>query len=148
MATTALSSSTEILNAHNSYRQAITGVADLVWDAGLESDALQWATHIGNLGTLQHSTGTGQGENLWAGTSGAYTFTQMVDSWGSEKQYFKYGKFPDVSTTGNWWDVGHYTQIIWKNTQKVGCAGVNNGGWYWFVCRYSPPGNYVDQYPY
>ncbi|WP_197707084.1 CAP domain-containing protein [Calothrix sp. NIES-3974] len=25
-------------------------------------------------------------------------------------------------STGNWVDVGHYTQIIWRNTTEVGCA--------------------------
>ena len=47
--------------------------------------------------------------------------------------------------------VGHYTQIVWKNTTKVGCGIANSltdRGGEWVVCRYSPPGNYVGQKPY
>jgi len=61
--------------------------------------------------------------------------------------YFKNGTFPNVSTTGNWSDVGHYTQVIWKNTTEVGCGVArSNQGEIW-VCNYNPPGNYQGQNP-
>jgi hypothetical protein len=41
---------------------------------------------------------------------------------GAEKRYFRPGIFPDVSTTGNWYDVSHYTTMIWPTTERVGCA--------------------------
>jgi len=95
-----------------------------------------------------HSTGSGEGENLWAGTAERFSYTQMVNNWGKEKKYFKYGIFPNVSTSGNWTDVGHYTQIIWYNTTEVGCAKAPSGRYDIFVCRYSPPGNYIGQKVY
>jgi hypothetical protein len=83
------------------------------------------------------------------GTSGWFSVTQMVDSWGSEKQHFEYGNFPNVSSTGNWADVGHYTQIVWKDTTQVGCAGVDGGdGNYRLVYRYVSPGNVMGQNPF
>ena len=80
------------------------------------------------------------------GTDGAFSLTQMVDTWGQEKQNFRNGTFPNVSTTGNWFDVGHYSQMVWRNTKRVGCAGVTGSdGYYRLVCRYSPPGNVIGQ---
>ncbi|MBD1871420.1 SCP-like extracellular [Oculatella sp. FACHB-28] len=136
----------EILEAHNKYRAEVN-VAPLTWSDTLASNAQEWANHLASLGgnTLQHSPNSGEGENLWLGTSGAFTYTQMVDMWGEEKQYFVDGTFPDVSSTGNWFDVGHYTQMVWGDTTEVGCAIANAGGNDILVCRYNPPGNYLGQ---
>lgn len=37
---------------------------------------------------------------------------------------------------------GHYTQVVWANTKRVGCAAAEcrNGGTF-VVCSYDPPGN-------
>jgi Cysteine-rich secretory protein family len=139
-----------ILDRHNFYRNQV-GVPQLSWSPKLERDAQNWANHLASLGGNQliHSQERdGAGENLWMGTSGAYGFTQMVDGWGEEKQYFKPGNFPDVSTTGNWTDVGHYTQMVWRNTTEVGCAVASAGGNDILVCRYAPPGNYMGEKPF
>lgn len=135
----------EILNAHNQYRAEV-GVPPLTWSDTLASEAQEWANYLSSNGLFEHSGTSGQGENLWMGTSGAFSFTQMIESFGSEKQYFVPGTFPDVSSTGNWADVAHYTQMVWRNTTEVGCAGVDGSdGNYRLVCRYSPPGNVVGQ---
>jgi hypothetical protein len=65
----------------------------------------------------------------------------MVGGWGSEKRFFVRGAFPNNSRTGNWFDVGHYTQIVWPTTTRVGCAVASNGRNDYLVCRYSPAGN-------
>ena len=83
----------------------------------------------------------GQGENLWMGTTGAYSIETMIGNWASERRWFRAGIFPNVSTTGNWADVGHYTQMIWPTTTHVGCALQRSPRWDFLVCRYSPPGN-------
>lgn len=138
---------TEILNAHNKYRSELN-IAPLKWSEELAKHAKAWADRLASERKMYHSSGTGEGENLWMGTSGYYSLTQMVDGWGGEKKYYKDGIFPGVSTTGNWADVGHYTQIIWRNTTEVGCAKSTSGGNDYLVCRYSPPGNYMRQKPY
>ncbi len=140
----------ELLAAHNQYRRQV-GVPDLVWSEDLARDAQGWSNHLARLGgqTLQHSDDRNdQGENLWLGTSGAYSPTDMVKGWGDEQQYFRPGKFPDVSTTGNWSDVGHYTQVVWRNTTEVGCAKASGGGNEILTCRYRTPGNYMGQRPF
>lgn len=139
---------TDILNAHNKYRQELK-LPPLKWSDKISASAQNWANTLAAKRQFQHSGTKGLGENIWMGTAGYFSFTQMVDSWGGEKKYFKYGTFPNVSTTGNWSAVGHYTQIIWKNTTEVGCgfATVAKGNDY-LVCQYNPPGNYMGQKVY
>jgi hypothetical protein len=113
-----------LLAAHNRERSE-AGVPPLVWDEGLAAAAAVYAPIVARSGGLEHAPASmrqGQGENLWTGTRGAFPLEQMVRDWASEKHYFRAGVFPDVSSSGNWGDVGHYTQIIWRQTTRVGCA--------------------------
>jgi len=136
----------QILTAHNAYRNAV-GVPPLTWSNQLASDAQGWANNLAQTGQMVHAN-VPQGENLWMGTTGFFTLTSMVDSWGGERQFFKNGVFPNVSTTGNWADVGHYTQVVWRGTTQVGCALASGGGNDFFVCRYSPAGNITGAAPF
>ncbi len=70
----------EILVAHNSYREEVD-VPPLTWSDDLASHAQEWADYLASLGgeILEHSEDTGEGENLWRGTSDHYTYTEMVD---------------------------------------------------------------------
>jgi hypothetical protein len=70
---------------------------------------------------------------------------QMVGSFLSERGAFRPGRFPDVSDTGDWSDVGHYTQVIWPETRDVGCALAEAGRQEVMVCRYWPAGNVDGQ---
>jgi trans-aconitate methyltransferase len=36
--------------------------------------------------------------------------------------------------------IGHFTQMVWKDTCKIGCGWSGN----YMVCRYSPAGNILD----
>ena len=71
----------------------------------------------------------------------------MVTLWLAEKQYFKTGTFPHNSTSGKVQDVSHYTQLIWRKTDKVGCALSDAGPEEILVCRYSRPGNIIGEKP-
>ncbi|XHX78520.1 MAG: CAP family protein [Stenomitos frigidus ULC029] len=136
----------QILDAHNRYRKDV-GVSPLTCSDDLARDAQTWAKRLAAIGgnTLMHDDRDDEGENLWMGTAGAFSINDMVNAWGSEKKQFRQGVFPDVSKTGNWSDVGHYTQMIWRNTTQVGCAKTTAGGNDILVCRYSPPGNFMGQ---
>jgi uncharacterized protein YkwD len=135
----------EIVAVHNKYRAQV-GVPPIQWSNDLASQAQEWANYLTSNRLFQHSRVKGEGENLWIGTSHAYSFTQMIDSFGDEKQDFIDGVFPNVSNRVNWVNVGHYTQVVWKNTTHVGCAGLDGpDGMYRLVCRYSPPGNVFGQ---
>jgi hypothetical protein len=131
------------LALHNRER-AMWQVPPLAWDLGLAGAADQYASELVRTGSWGHSpkaTRPGQGENLWMGTTGAYQIGDMVGGWIGERRLFRAGVFPAVSATGNWIDVGHYTQMISSRTTRVGCAIRSGGGWTYLVCRYSPSGN-------
>jgi uncharacterized protein YkwD len=136
-----------LLAVHNRERAAI-GARPLVWDPGLAAAAAAYGPALERLGKLAHSppeARPGQGENLWMGTRDAYELEEMVGGWAAEKSLFRPGNFPAVSTSGNWSDVGHYTQMIWKDTTRIGCAVHKSRQWDFLICRYSPPGNVVGQ---
>mmetsp|Transcript_8027 Transcript_8027/g.20596 ORF Transcript_8027/g.20596 Transcript_8027/m.20596 type:complete len:283 (+) Transcript_8027:204-1052(+) len=126
----------EALVAHNNYR-ALHGVPDLVWDTAVEQSAQAWAD--GCRIPLEHSSGTGFGENLaW----GYGSMTAAIDAWYSEIDQYDYG---NPGFTGG---TGHFTQIVWKDTKRLGCAmgycpDVYGGYW---VCQYDPPGNYLGNF--
>src|SRR5215472_15234745 len=83
-----------ILKIHNDERAAVK-VPDLTWSDTLAADAKKWAEHLASLPPkptsssgwnqccggepdLVHATGTGQGENLWAGSAGGYSTADSV----------------------------------------------------------------------
>jgi len=137
-----------LLQQQNTYRSSLSLPA-LKWSEDLAKDALVWARHLASIDKGQHDPNVRgkEGENIFWGTTGAFSYVQMVDFWGSEKKDFSYGVFPDCRTS-NTAVVGHYTQMVWKNTTSVGCALASNGKTDYLVCRYSPPGNVEGEKPY
>jgi hypothetical protein len=89
-----------------------------------------------------------EGENLFTGTRGAYTYHEMVDLWVAERKDYVPGVTPNFSRTGNPEAVAHYTQIVWRDTTRVGCALASNRTDDYLVCRYSPPGNVIGERVY
>jgi hypothetical protein len=137
-----------VLAAHNVARTQ-AGVAPLTWDPALGNGAAAYAQQMAFTGIFAHSdrkARSGVGENLWMGSRGAFSVENMVGGWVSEREMFAPGFFPAVSRSGNWTDVGHYTQIIWPTTQSVGCAVASNASAEYLVCRYWPAGN-IDGRP-
>jgi uncharacterized protein YkwD len=137
-----------ILQDHNTYRSALQLPA-LEWSPALASDALAWARHLAETDKGQHDQDIigKEGENLWWGTANAFSFSDMVGAWGGEKKSYRDGLFPDCRANRAA-VVGHYTQIVWRNTTAVGCALVGNGHNDYLVCRYSPAGNIIGEKPY
>lgn len=138
-----------LLAAHNRERAALD-LPPLRWSGRLTQDATRWADRLAAGNRLQHETGggSGQGENLWAGTAGRYAPEAMVGAWSAEKAQFTPGVFPQVSRTGNWADVGHYTQMVWRDTREVGCAIGRGAAMDVLVCRYAAPGNVRGRSPF
>lgn len=131
-----------LLAAHNVERNRV-GTPPLAWDDNLEAEARVWARELVTTGRWEHDPAMhGHGENLWTGWGGrVWSPEEMVDQWTVEKRHYRHGVFPNVSRTGDWTAVGHYTQMIWSGTTHVGCAIESRGDRSVLACRYSPPGN-------
>jgi hypothetical protein len=134
---------TRVLALHNVERAA-AGLAPLVWDSQLGVEAARYAVTLAISNRFEHSSRASRsntGENLWMGTRGAFALDAMMYSWTSEKRLFKAGVFPAISRSGNWHAVGHYTQMVWPATRRVGCALATSATRDYLVCRYDPAGN-------
>jgi uncharacterized protein YkwD len=132
-----------ILKEHNNERQLLK-IPDLIWSDELAEYASEWALQLAkdNQG-LHHRKSNLYGENI-AYWSGSYSYAKGVSLWNEEKKYYKYKANGD-----DWAKTGHYTQVIWKDTRRVGCGCASGAsGQIFFVCNYDPPGNYRGQKPY
>ena len=138
------------LAAHNAERERLR-LPRLKWNRKLESEAGQWAQVLSRKGMLQHAdqgTRNSTGENLWMGSAGHWNVEKMVGMFIDERKHYRHDTFPNISRTGNWADVGHYSQIVWRDTREVGCAVVTGRGNDVLVCRYWPAGNVWGQKAY
>ena len=145
---TPMDSSARLLASHNLERSRVNA-PPLQWDPQLAAAAASYGPVLARMGRLEHSpraSRPGQRENLWMGPRGVYSPERMVGAWIDERAMFRPGVFPNVSRTGNWSHVSHYTQLIWKGTTRVGCAIQPAGQMEYLICRYSPPGNIDGKY--
>jgi pathogenesis-related protein 1 len=139
----------EIVTLHNTIRAEV-GVGPLCWSEKLAAYAQKWADHLASSRCrMEHRPRTGKwrqeyGENLFMGTAAHYGTADAVIVWAREK-----GKYPGGPLQASRWaDAGHYTQIVWRDTQRIGCGVGRCRGKLFVVCNYDPPGNFLGQCPY
>ncbi|KAJ8961896.1 hypothetical protein NQ318_021514 [Aromia moschata] len=74
-------------------------------------------------------------------------WSNAIKTWFDEYKYYSYGG-PVNSQNG------HYTQLVWADSEFVGCGytyyETNENFKYQklYACNYGPAGNYVGQTPY
>lgn len=133
----------ECLKAHNEYRKK-HGVAPLKLDKEICKVAQQWANHLINRGTMVHSNNKEYGENLYSMSSSNHNFTvtgkEAVDAWYEEIHDHTFGVEPSSLASG------HFTQVVWKDSTKLGVAFAKSGGKVIVVANYYPPGNYIGNF--
>jgi uncharacterized protein YkwD len=123
-----------VLTIHNRVRYQ-HNAKPLAWNHSLVESSNQWASKC----IWRHSH-SGTGENLSLRYPNA---TDAVEVWANERKIYDFAS-PNVRTH----KVGHFTQMVWKDTRSIGCAAVGCAalqGWY-TVCQYWPPGNWFDPY--
>ena len=142
---------TAMLDGHNIARAGL-GLDPLVWDDVLADHARADAGYMARTGRFEHAPqppGAGhEGENLFTGTRDAYAYREMVGYWRAEQANFVNAPVPTSSRTGKFADVGHYSQIVWRTTRRVGCALSSGATADYLVCRYAPSGNVVGYRAY
>jgi uncharacterized protein YkwD len=137
---------TGITQMHNEVR-AMVGVGPMTWDPALAAVAQSWAEqcvdNTSPVGLIDHNAGRSDnypgyvGENIY-GSSGQATPQGAVSSWASEASDYDYNS---NSCSGV---CGHYTQMVWADSVKLGCGLYNCPGLQYgstIVCNYSPGGN-------
>lgn len=102
-----------ILKVSNAYRKQHSA-SPLVWNETLA----EYAFHYAKKCKWEHSHGP-YGENL---ATGYPNTTSAVSEWGDERDLYDFKK-----PTGFTEETGHFTQLVWKATEKVGCAVVDCG---------------------
>lgn len=132
---------------HHNVHRANHSAPALSWDSGLASAAYSWASQC----QFKHHV-DGYGQNLAASAPNANVSAQISQGWyGEYKNYAPYyGQASPRWSESTFEGLGHFSQLVWKNTQKVGCAtydcrGSKLGMWY-TVCNYHPAGNYAGEY--
>ncbi|XP_074659670.1 cysteine-rich venom protein Mr30-like [Tubulanus polymorphus] len=136
-----------ILSRHNYLRGHLTeydqpaaaNMMKLYWDKEVAmiaqklADSCKFAHDTGN---HRHISGRlTLGQNL---ALGHRDWTSAIDGWFNEEKDFKYG----VGSTGG--VVGHYTQLVWATSTRVGCGYADCTIGRFYVCNYGPAGNSGD----
>jgi hypothetical protein len=127
----------------------------VTWDGVLADSVYNYAIKCqGSSGLLSHNAnrstdyqalgGSGYvGENIY-GSSGAATPDDAVSLWMSEASSYDYA-------SGNIGNAGHYTQVVWRDSVRIGCAIVDCPALTYHntvICDYAPGGNISGQKPY
>jgi pathogenesis-related protein 1 len=129
---------------HNKVR-ADVGVSALEWSGELAALAQQWTEQLARSGcALRHRRPNAYGENLFQGTLGAYTALDAARAWESEKKDYAGSALTQADAPR----VGHYTQMVWRQTQRLGCGQAVCADTLIVACNYAPPGNVLGRKPY
>ncbi|KAJ8634649.1 hypothetical protein MRB53_008916 [Persea americana] len=118
----------------------------LAWDFELEKYARWWAGQREGDCKLQHSFPEDDfklGENVFWGSGSGWTPTDAVRAWADEVKYYTYA----TNTCQEDQMCGHYTQIVWSSTRRLGCARVVcDDGDTFMTCNYDPPDGLPEGY--
>lgn len=133
----------DMVNAHNQYR-ARHGLQGVTWSEQLAAVALANVNANAAAGTFKHTNEMAAGsdpygENLGV-QYGANNPDTLVYLWYDEITKYSYAN-PGFSG-----DTGHFTQVVWDNSDTIGCAYVQTtdaNGRYLLACEYNAPGNIV-----
>ena len=137
--------------AHNAARAAVMPPANpslpaLCWSSAIAATAQAYAEQC----KFQHSMGK-YGENLYAAAGKNASPQDVIDSWVGESADYDYS---GNSCSGV---CGHYTQVVWRSSARLGCGvaqcSTNSpfsgfSDWQLWVCNYDPPGNFNGTRPY
>ena len=93
---------------------------------------------------FQHRPDHKYGENIYSSwssdTNAKIHGGDAVDSWYKEIELHNFGEETRSMKTG------HFTQIVWASSARLGVGLARKGGKVIVVANYDPPGNYRGRY--
>jgi hypothetical protein len=128
----------------------------VTWDGVLADSVYNYAARCqGASGLLSHNAnrtadyqalgGSGYvGENIYGSSGATVTANAAVAAWMSEAPTYDYN-------SGDFGAAGHYTQIVWRASVRIGCAIVDCPALTYHntvICDYAPGGNISGEKPY
>ncbi|KAK2661414.1 hypothetical protein Ddye_007947 [Dipteronia dyeriana] len=133
----------EFLAPHNIVRARL-GLPPLKWSKKLARFASWWAGQRRRDCALVHS-GSDYGENMFWGSGKDWKPSDAVATWAEERSYYDHKSNRCVKNR----ECLHYTQMVWKQSLKVGCAQtVCENANTIITCNYYPHGNVIGQKPF
>jgi pathogenesis-related protein 1 len=131
----------------------------LEWSSSAAAVAQAWANNCSwSHNPVRNPDGVARGENIAASSPDLWDEAGVVGAWASEWVGYNYAGNTCTPPSGvTWTSCGHYTQLVWRSTLRIGCGykrcTVNSPfqnftTWDFFVCDYEPPGNVSGQKPY
>jgi len=161
------SEKTAIVNKHNELRQKVASggeergnpgpqppavhMPNLEWDDELATVAQRWTNQCNFRHDACRDVDRYQvGQNLAKmSSSGEITsdVEGLIQLWYDEVDKFDKNKVSKYEFDVN---TGHYTQVIWAGTTKIGCGRIiykESNGWTseYLACNYGPSGNFQGQ---
>nr|XP_006974498.1 GLIPR1-like protein 1 [Peromyscus maniculatus bairdii] len=147
----------EVVDVHNELRRKVNPPAAnmnyLIWEKEFAKLAKSWSKNCkySHNPCLTNRYGCVEGydflgENMYLGKI-EITPKEAISFWYNESQYYNF----ETMTCSK--SCGHYTQLVWANSVKVGCALSNcpnlmGSSTALFFCNYSPRGNENNTSPY
>ncbi|KAG4068561.1 hypothetical protein HA402_004902 [Bradysia odoriphaga] len=139
------------VDEHNTYRSGAkppaSNMKQMEWNTTLESLAKKWASRCKfEHGQPENTINEWIGQNLYWTTDPNNIIVNAIRAFHSEGRDYNFKR----NTCAPNKVCGHYTQVMWANSYKIGCAlsppGCGRG--HILVCNYLPGGNYVGEKPY
>jgi len=138
----------DVVTAHNEKRNIYFTDAPLTYSVDLEKEAQIYANTLANSGKFEHDIANNHaknyGENLYTSSENRplSIYDAMPHWFDDEEVHYHY----DDGSCDAQFQCGHYTQVIWQDTEEVGCAtakykrgNFKNG--FVYVCKYYKAGN-------
>lgn len=137
------------LEVHNQLR-AHHQVGPLIHNPEISVVAQKWAQHMADQGSLSHSRpdqrmykGSQMGENI------AMKYDSRIKEFtggSATKQWYSEIKDYDFATGRGRGTVGHFTQVVWKDSCEFGIGRAQDSKGVWYVCaNYFPAGNFIGK---
>ncbi|EPB71946.1 SCP-like protein [Ancylostoma ceylanicum] len=156
----------KLLDMHNKYRMMVAkgqakdkagGNAPMAarmlkmeYDCDIEENAMRHAVGCAWGHSAQHER-ENLGENLYYSTNPRMNHVKAAEDacklWFDELATRGVGQEDNILTDEVWnkpGQIGHYTQMVWQDSYKLGCYVNSCPSMTYVVCQYGPQGNWID----